>query len=102
MEKVDAVFQKGTRLEVDSYSGFFDNGRRHDTGLSAWLKQRHVTQVTVLGLATDYCVKWTALDARAEGFAVRLLTEASRGVNLRPGDVDAALVELRAAGVEVV
>jgi len=100
--RLAAVFQKGTNRTVDSYSGFFDNGRRHDTGLAAWLRERAVTRVTVLGLATDFCVKWTALDAHSEGFHTRVLTEASRGVNLRPGDVDNALDELRAAGVEVV
>ncbi len=102
VDKVDAVFQKGTDPSVDSYSGFYDNGRRHDTGLSAWLKARDVSAVTVLGLATDYCVKWTALDAAAEGFSVRVLTDASRGVELNAGDVDRALAELRQAGVEVV
>lgn len=102
MARVDAVFQKGTDRSVDSYSGFFDNGRRNDTGLSGWLKARNVTDVTVLGLATDYCVKWTALDAQSEGFKVRMLTEASRGVDLAPGDVARALDELRAAGVDVV
>lgn len=102
LDRIDAIFQKGTDPTVDSYSGFFDNGRRHDTGLSAFLRDRQVTRVTVLGLATDYCVKWTALDARSEGFDVRLLTEASRGVELNPGDVERALGELRAAGVEVV
>lgn len=102
MDKVHAVFRKGTNHTVDSYSGFFDNGRRHDTGLSTWLAERAVSRVTVLGLATDYCVKWTALDAKAEGFDVRVLTEACRGVELQPGDVLAALRELRDAGVEVV
>ncbi len=102
MERVDAVFEKGTDPSVDSYSGFFDNGRVHDTGLAAYLRERGITDVTVLGLATDYCVKWTALDAHAEGFSVRVLTEASRGVDLVPGDVDKALEELSAAGVSVV
>ena len=101
LERVDAVFQKGTDPTVDSYSGFFDNGRVHDTGLSAYLKQRGITDVTVLGLATDYCVKWTALDAHSEGFSVRVLTEASRGVDLSPGDVVKALEELEAAGVTI-
>ncbi|HCH62381.1 MAG: nicotinamidase/pyrazinamidase [Deltaproteobacteria bacterium] len=100
-ERIDAVFRKGTDGAVDSYSGFFDNGRRNNTGLSAWLKEKGITDVTVLGLATDYCVKWTALDAQSEGFSVRVLTEASRGVELSAGDVARALDELRDAGVAV-
>lgn len=97
-----AVFRKGADRRVDSYSGFFDNGRRHDTGLGAWLRTEGVTAVDVVGLATDYCVKWTALDALHLGFPTRLITDACRGVNLSPGDVDGALAELAAAGVGLV
>ena len=95
------VFQKGTDPEIDSYSGFFDNGHRRATGLGAYLRGRGVDEVTVVGLATDYCVKFTALDARAAGLRVRLGADACRGVELRPGDTARALDELRAAGVEV-
>jgi len=100
-ERIDRVFQKGTDPEVDSYSGFYDNGRRHSTGLADYLREQGISAVTVLGLATDYCVKWTALDAAAEGFAVRLDTSACRGVDLQPGDVDKALAELKQAGVDL-
>ena len=102
LDRIDRVFQKGTNPTVDSYSGFYDNGRRHSTGLADYLREQGISRVTVLGLATDYCVKWTALDAQSEGFNVRMLTEASRGVELAPGDVARALDELRAAGVDVV
>ncbi len=101
VDRIDAVFQKGTHLQTDSYSGFFDNGHRHNTGLADWLRLRGVTEVTVVGLATDYCVKWTALDALREGFSVRLVREGCRGVDLSPGDVAAALAELRNSGVTV-
>lgn len=101
MTRVAAIFRKGMDREVDSYSGFYDNGRAHATGLADWLRGQGVGAVDVVGLATDYCVKWTALDARAEGFETAVLTEASRGVELAPGDVDRALAELRAAGVVV-
>ena len=94
-----AVFRKGSNPKVDSYSGFYDNGRRHDTGLSAWLKERDVDHLFILGLATDYCVKWSALDARSEGFAVTLVEDGCRGVELQPGDIERALDELRGAGV---
>jgi len=99
--RITRVFRKGTRPEIDSYSGFHDNGRRHPTGLADWLRAQGVTHVTVCGIATDYCVKFTALDAIGEGFEATLHLPACRGVNLRPGDVDAAVEEMRAAGVEI-
>ena len=97
----ERVFQKGADPEIDSYSGFFDNGRRRATGLGDYLHGRGVDEVTVVGLATDYCVKFTALDAREAGLRVRLVTDACRGVEVQSGDTDRALNELRAAGVEV-
>lgn len=99
MLPTDRVFQKGTDPAIDSYSGFFDNGHRKSTGLDAVLKSKSVTDVFVAGLATDYCVKFTALDARSLGYNVHLVVDACRGVNLRPGDVDAAIEEMRRAGV---
>jgi nicotinamidase/pyrazinamidase len=99
--RITRVFRKGSDPSVDSYSGFFDNGRRHATGMGDWLKEQGVTALSVLGLATDYCVKFTALDARELGFDVTLLAAGCRGVELNPGDVARALDELRAAGVRV-
>jgi len=96
-----AVFQKGTDPEIDSYSGLFDNGKRRATGLGDFLKERGVDQVYVLGLATDYCVKFTALDAAALGFQTILIENASRGVDLHPGDVQKAISEMRQAGVTI-
>lgn len=97
-----AVFQKGTDHTIDSYSGFFDNGKRKATGLGDFLKTKKVNEVHVLGLATDYCVKFTALDAVALGFKTYLIEDASRGVNLKPGDVDLAVAEMRSQGVHIV
>ncbi len=96
------VFRKGTDPAVDSYSGFFDNGRRHGTGLAEFLRQRDVSDVFVMGLATDYCVKYTALDAAGLGFRTHLLLAGCRGVNLRAGDVQRAIDEMQAAGVELI
>lgn len=96
---VQHVVQKGTDPVVDSYSGFFDNARRHATGLCDLLKQRHVTEVHVLGLATDYCVRATALDAVDLGFRTRLITRGCRGVELQPGNCERAVEEMRRAGV---
>ncbi|MEL7160714.1 MAG: bifunctional nicotinamidase/pyrazinamidase, partial [Bacteroidota bacterium] len=79
---ITKIFQKGTDPEIDSYSGFYDNGHRKSTGLAEWLREKGITEVHVLGLATDYCVKFTVLDALREGFATTLVADASRGVNL--------------------
>lgn len=95
------VFRKGSDAQVDSYSGFFDNGKRSDTGLADHLRTNGVDHVFVMGLATDYCVKATALDAVREGFTTRLVEDGCRGVGLNDGDVEAALGEMRAAGVEL-
>jgi nicotinamidase/pyrazinamidase len=99
--RVERVFPKGTEREIDSYSGFFDNGHRRATGLGDYLRERGVTRVFVVGLATDYCVKFTALDARALGFEVTLIEDVCRGVNLGLHDVARALDEMREAGVRI-
>ena len=96
------VFPKGTDASIDSYSGFWDNGQRKATGLGDWLRARGVTDVYVLGLATDYCVKATALDAVAEGFTTYLIEDGCRAVELHPGDGERAIEAMRAAGVIVV
>ncbi len=93
------VFPKGEDPRVDSYSGFFDNGKRKATGLGDYLQEHAVDEVHILGLATDYCVKFTALDAIGLGFTTSLIVDGSRGVELKLGDVDRALDALREAGV---
>lgn len=100
--RIARVFPKGTDPGVDSYSGFFDNGRRASTGLGEYLNARGVTEVYVCGLATDYCVQATALDAVDLGFRVYLVADACRGVELRPGDVRRAVEEMRDRGVMVI
>lgn len=95
------IFPKGTDPEIDSYSGFFDNGHRRATGLGDYLRERGVEEVHVVGLATDYCVKATALDARGLGLRVCLLPDACRGVGIQPGDIARALDEMRVAGVKI-
>jgi len=95
------VVRKGTDPHVDSYSGFFDNQRLRATGLSDLLRQQGVSKVYIVGLATDYCVKFTALDAVQLGFKTYVIPEACRGVNLQPDDSEQALQEMQAAGVEL-
>jgi len=101
-ERIAKVFPKGTDAGIDSYSGFFDNGHRKSTGLGEWLKAEGVSEVYVCGLATDYCVKFTALDAAGIGFKTCLIRDASRGVNLKPDDVNRAIEEMARAGITVV
>lgn len=99
--RITRVFTKGMNPRIDSYSGLFDNGHRASTGMGEWLKDQGVTHLTIVGVATDYCVKFTVLDALAGGFSVEVLTSACRGVNLQPGDVETALQEMRKAGAMV-
>ena len=101
VDRFTEVFRKGTDQAVDSYSGFYDNGRRHSTGLSDWLRERGVERVFVLGVATDYCVKFTALDAASEGFPTTLLLDGCAGVEMSPGDINKAVAEMRGAGVVI-
>lgn len=98
---IDRIFVKGTDPDIDSYSGFFDNGHKKDTGLADFLKQKGVRTVSICGLATDYCVKYSALDAVQLGFETRLITDACRGVELNPGDVSGAIHEMKDTGVEI-
>jgi nicotinamidase/pyrazinamidase len=101
-EGVNKVVQKGTHPDVDSYSGFFDNGRRQQTELDDYLKSKGITEVYIMGLATDYCVKFTALDAVSLGYKTYLIKDGSRGVNLNKDDVKRAIDEMRNNGVKVV
>lgn len=97
--KWQAIFQKGKNPEVDSYSGFFDNARRGDTGLGDFLQNEGIMNVFVTGLAQDYCVKFTALDGVSLGFKTYLITDATKAVNLNPEDGEKALEELKKEGV---
>jgi nicotinamidase/pyrazinamidase len=100
--RVARTFLKGTDLEIDSYSGFFDNEHRRATGLGDYLKERGVTNVVIAGLATDYCVKYTALDARMLGFDTTVVVDACRGVEVQEGDTARAVAEMAAAGVHII
>jgi nicotinamidase/pyrazinamidase len=98
----DIVVQKGLHPEVDSYSGFWDNERRHKTRLDAILKEKKVDTLYVCGLATDYCVKATALDGIDTGYTVYLVIDACRGVDVREGDSERAVNEMKGKGVVMV
>ncbi len=94
-EKIAKVFYKGTDSEVDSYSTFFDNARLRDTGLGDYLREKGVDEITLVGLATDFCVKYSALDALDLGFKVTVVREGCAAI----GDAETALQEMEKAGV---
>ena len=99
--KFGKLAQKGTDPTIDSYSTFFDNGRRKSTGLEKYLRENGVTDVYIGGLATDYCVLWSARDAVELGFQTHVITDACRGVDLQQGDIERAYDEMRSIGVDV-
>ncbi len=99
---IDYVVRKGMDREVDSYSGFFDNGHKVDTGPRAWLKTHDVDEIYIAGLAGDFCVKFTALDGASLGYRTFLYVAGTRAVNLEEGDFQRALEEMRDAGVGII
>jgi nicotinamidase/pyrazinamidase len=80
-KKIEAIFRKGMNKNIDSYSGFFDNGKKKATGLGSYLKGRNVTAIYVCGLAGDYCVNFTALDGLELGFDATIITDATRPID---------------------
>lgn len=96
--KARFIIRKGTRKELDSYSAFFENDGVTPTGLSGLLSSLGIQRVLVCGLATDYCVKATALDARRVGFKVVIVEDAIKGIDANPGDIDKAKKQMRDAG----
>lgn len=106
---IDKIIYKGMDPEIDSYSGFFDNGRRKETELRSYLEKyateqgikKEDIQLSVCGLATDYCVGFTARDAVSIGYRTEILVDACRAVNLSPGDDIKMLNELAASGVKI-
>lgn len=101
-DKIDRVFQKGTDAGIDSYSGFFDNGHKNSTGLGDFLQEKDVKEVYVMGLAADYCVKFTALDSIGLGFDTYLISDATKGVNINPNDVEDAFQEMKEQGIRFI
>lgn len=100
-KRIHYEVKKGMNPEIDSYSGFFDNDKKSETELNKILLDKGVNELTIVGLALDYCVKATALDAKKLGFKTTVLTSATKPVNLNPNDGDLAILELRQAGVLV-
>ena len=100
--RVEKVFYKGTDRQIDSYSAFYDNAHRRSTGLGEYLKAEGLGEIVLLGLATDYCVLFSVLDALELGFEVHLITDGCRPVDLEPGDGEHALDKMRERGATFV
>ena len=96
--RIARIFHKGIDPRIDSYSTFFDNAHRRSTGLGEYLNERSVKNVYLLGLALDYCVRYSALDARQLGFNTHIIVDGCRGIGLEPGDLDHALDEMKRTG----
>jgi nicotinamidase/pyrazinamidase len=95
-------FYKGTDQWIDSYSAFFDNARARSTGLGDYLTSRQIKELFICGVATDYCVLYTTLDALDLGFSVTVIEDACRGINLKSGDVERALIAMQEKGAHLI
>ena len=100
-DQIGYLQKKGMSFDLDSYSAFFDNDHRHPTGLDAYLKTKKVVKLVIVGLATDYCVKYTVLDALKLGYEVTVIKAACRAVNLQPDDEQKALACMAEAGAKI-
>ena len=100
ISKLAKVVYKGSDANIDSYSGFFDNGHFRSTGLSDYLKSKYVYKIDYVGLATDYCLKYTAIDSVSEGFKTRVLINCIKGIEEKGCEL--ALNEMKSKGVELI
>ena len=96
----ELVLRKGFRAAIDSYSAFFENDRRTPTGLVAYLKERRLDRITLCGLATDFCVFYSAIDGRQSGFEVTVVTDACRGIDM-DGSLANAMRSMKEAGITI-
>lgn len=101
-DKITAIFHKGSDRMVDSYSAFFDNARMRKTGLDEALRKEHVKRIYIAGVATDYCVLYTVLDALDLGYQVCVIPEACRAINLEKGDEQRAFEWMQRAGASLI
>lgn len=100
VDRADLVLRKGFRAGIDSYSAFFENDRTTATGLAGYLRDRGITDLTLVGLAHDFCVAWSAIDAARQGFTATVIEDATRAIDL-DGSRDRARADMRAAGVNL-
>ena len=98
--KIHKIFYKGVDSDIDSYSGFYDNGKIRSTGLSNFLKKSNINQVDIVGLATDYCVKYSSIDAYNEGFKTKVLYSCVRGISVQT--TETAFKEMKDMGISII
>lgn len=98
LSRTDMVIRKGFRPQIDSYSAFFENDHQTPTGLAGYLRERGLNDLTFVGLAHDFCVAWSAIDAARQGFTATVIEDATRAIDL-DGSRDRARADMRAAGV---
>lgn len=99
-KRAQIILRKGFRKQIDSYSGFYENDHKTGTGLTGYLRDRGIGSLYIAGLASDFCVKWTAIDAVKEGFGVTVIRDAVAGIDI-DGSVKKAWEEMKEAGVQV-
>ncbi|MDR2477254.1 MAG: bifunctional nicotinamidase/pyrazinamidase [Treponema sp.] len=99
LNPISLIVRKGFRRDLDSYSAFFENDRKTPTGLEGWIRSLDIQTVILGGLATDYCVRYSALDARRLGFTTIIASDAVRGVGYPEGSVEQAIDEMKAEGI---
>ena len=102
VEHFDEVVYKGVNYQIDSYSTFFDNFKLRTTGLEDFLRLQGVEELYFAGIATDYCVFYSVIDAVELGFTPFVIVDACRGIDLQPGDIQEALKKMQAKGAELV
>lgn len=100
LPRAELVIRKGFRREIDSYSAFYENDRKTPTGLAGYLRDRGLKRLFIVGLATDFCVAYSAEDARREGFSVVVVADACRGIDL-DGSLAAAMARMQGGGVVI-
>lgn len=100
--QIQHVVTKGQDVNVDSYSAFFDNAHRHATGLGHYLQLRAIDEIYLLGVATEYCVKFSALDSIGLGLKTNVIIDGCRGIGLHENDIRNAEIEMQDAGVRLV
>lgn len=100
-KKAELIIRKGFRKEIDSYSAFFENDHETPTGLTGYLRERGITTLCIAGLATDFCVHWSAVDGRHFGFDIYVVEDASRGIDAN-GSMEVALQRIRESGAHII
>lgn len=102
LKKVDLILRKGTNPNVDSYSAFFENDKKTETGLRYWIKGLNLDEVYICGLALDYCVYYSAYDAAKSGFKTFVIKDATKGVNVPEGSIDKAINHMLSLGIKII